>query len=75
MMQFQILINNGRINPVICIMCRGGGGGDGCFIFSPTICLGEFLSSFLMTSFTSLSVAPLVFDAASKLNHWDSSQK
>ena len=64
-MQLQILINIGRINPIICIIC----------IFSPPFHLGAFLSSFLMTSFTSLSVTPLVWNAGSKLNHWDSSQK
>ena len=32
-------------------------------------------SSFLMSSFTSPSVTSLVCNTASKLNHWDSSQK
>ena len=33
------------------------------------------LVAFLMTSFTSLSVTPLVCNAASELNYLDSSQK
>ena len=32
----------------------------------------RFQNCFLMTSFTSLLVTPLVCNAASKLNHWDS---
>ena len=43
--------------------------------FSSSFHLGAFSSCFLMASFSSLSVAPLVCNAASKLNHWDSSQK
>ena len=65
-MQFETLINIGRINPIICIIC---------IFFLPTFRLGAFSNSFLMTSFTSLSVAPLVYKAVSKLSHWDSSQK
>ena len=63
-MQFQILINIGRINPSFTSFA----------IFSPTIGLGAFPSSFLMTSFTLLLVTSLVCNAASKLNHWDSLQ-
>ena len=62
-MQFQILINIGCINPIICI------------IFSPVFRLKVLSSSFLMTYFTSLSARPLICNAASKSNHWDSSQK
>ena len=69
-MQLQILINIpinsiNRINLVICIIR----------VFSPPLRLGEFSSCFLMTSFTLRSATPLVCNAASKLNHWDSSQK
>ena len=68
-MQLQILINIGRINHII---------------FSPPFRLGALLSSFLMISFTSLSVTPLVTylviydlsDRQLELNfvsvHWDS---
>ena len=52
-------VNIGRINPVICVIC----------VFSSPLCLGAFSNCFLMTSFTPLSVAPLVCNAASKLNH------
>ena len=62
-MHFQILINIGHINPIICIID-----------VLPPFRLGAFSSSFLMTSFTSFSVTSLVCNAASKLNHWDSSQ-
>ena len=54
-----------RINLIICIIR----------VFSPPLRLGEFSSCFLMISFTLLSTTPLVCNAASKLNHWDSSQK
>ena len=64
-MQFQILIITGRFNPIICIIC----------VFSPTLCLEALSSCFLMTSFTLLSVTPLVYNAASKLNYWGSLQK
>ena len=60
-MQFQILINIARINPISIIR-----------IFSPLFCLGAFSSCFLMTSFTLLSVTPLVCKAASRLKDWDS---
>ena len=64
-MQFQTLINIGHINRIICIIC----------VFSPPLRLEALSSCFLMTSFTLLSVTPLVYNAASKLNHWDNSQK
>ena len=63
---FQILINIGCINLIICIIRD---------FFSPPIRLRAFSSSFLMTSFTLLLVTQLVCNAASELNHWDSSQK
>ena len=64
--QHQILINIGRINHIICIICG---------FFSTPFCLGAFLSSFSMTFFTLLLVPQLLCNAGSKLNHWDSSQK
>ena len=38
-------------------------------VFSSSSSLGAFSSCFLMRSFTSLSVAPLVYKAISQLNH------
>ena len=43
--------------------------------FSSSFRLGALSSCFLMASFSSLSIIPLVCNAASKLNHWDSLQK
>ena len=51
----------GRINPIICVILD----------FSSSLRLGAFSNCFMMTSFTSLLVTPLVSNAASKLNHWD----
>ena len=56
------LVNIGCINLIICIIR----------VFSPPLHLGEFSICFLMTSFILLSVTPLLFNATSKLNHWDS---
>ena len=42
------------------------------FLFSSSLRLGAFSNCFLMTFFTSLLVTPLVCNAASKLNYWDS---
>ena len=64
-MQLQILINIGCINNIISIIC----------VFSSPLRLEAFLSSFLVTSVTSRLVTPLVCNACSKLNHWDSSKK
>ena len=64
-MQFQILIKIGRIIPIISINS----------VFSPPLRFGAFSSCFLMTSSTSLSATPLARNAASKLNHWYSSEK
>ena len=61
----RVKVNICRINPIISLIC----------VFSSSLRLGAFSNCFLMTSFTSLSVTPLVCKAASKLNHWDSSQK
>ena len=52
----------GRINLIICVI----------LVFSSFLCLGAFSNCFLMTSFTLLLVTPLVCNAASKLNCWDS---
>ena len=52
----------GRINPIICLALA----------FSSSLRLGDFSNCFLMTFFTSLLVTPLVCNAASKLNYWDS---
>ena len=51
----------GRINPIICVIVD----------FSSSLRSGAFSNCFMMTSFTSLLVTPLVSNAASKLNHWD----
>ena len=48
----------GCIDPIICLIC----------VFSSSLRLRALLSCFLMTSFTSLSITPLVCNAASKLN-------
>ena len=58
-MQLQILTNVGRIILSLASFA----------FFSPRFRLEAFLSSFLMTSFTSLSVTPLVCNAGFKLNH------
>ena len=52
----------GRINPIICVI----------LVVSSSLRLGAFSNCFFMTSFTSLLVTPLVCNAASKLNYWDS---
>ena len=54
-----------RINPIICIIG----------IWSPPLHLAAFLSCFLMTSFTMLSITPLACNLASKLNNCHNSQK
>ena len=59
-MQFQILIDIGRINPIFIICVFLG-------FFSPPFRLGAFSSNFMMTSFTWLSVTLLVYNAASKI--------
>ena len=51
-------VSIGSINPIISVIC----------VFSSSLHLGALSSCFLMTSFTSLSITPLVCNAASKLN-------
>ena len=51
-------VSIGSINPIISVIC----------VFSSSLHLGALSSCFLITSFTSLSIAPLVCNAASKLN-------
>ena len=50
----------GRINPIICVI----------LVVSSSLRLGALSNFFLMTSLTSLLVAPLDCNAASKLNYW-----
>ena len=51
-------VNTGCINPIICVIC----------VFSSSLRLVALPSCFLMSSFTTLSITPLVCNAASKLN-------
>ena len=57
-MRKKSYINVGCINPIICVIC----------VFPSSSRLGTLSGCFLMTSFTSLSIASLVCNAASKLN-------
>ena len=63
--QFQILINIGRINPIVYIIC----------IFSPPLTFGCILKLRFDDFFHIALDTPLVCNAASKLNHWNSSLK
>ena len=52
------IVNIGRINPINCVI----------WVFTSSLRLGVFSSCYLMNSSTSLSITPLVCNAASKLN-------
>ena len=56
---FMQEVNIGRINPIICVI----------LVYLSSLHFGAFSNCFLMVSFTSLLVTPLVCNRASKLNY------
>ena len=57
-MREKFYINIGRINPIICVIC----------VCPLSLRLGALSGCFLMSSFTSLLITPLVCNASSKLD-------